>query len=189
MNLHYFIRHSTLLCIKMGRMDKLFFFVVSVSPLNDFFYLVNASIKFGPQMRQSHSCNMNFGNNMPFQFRKGCFTNFTITSLGLLGAFIMNFFFFLGLVGFMLMLLWLLLLRGVNMPTRTAFIVSIGEVLETGPPRSGNRSAATAASTGVANKNNNSTNLNSGQSGLDESDDSSTHSRQGYFAKYEWFFF
>ena len=68
-------------------------------------------------------------------------------------------------------------MRGSNMPTRTAFIVSIGEVLETGPPRSGNRSAATAASTGVANKNNNSTNLNSGQSGLDESDDSSTHSR------------
>ena len=65
-------------------------------------------------------------------------------------------------------------MRG-NMPTRTAFIVSIGEVLETGPPRSGNRSTASAAS--VANKNNNSTNLNSGQSGLDESDDSSTHSR------------
>ena len=67
-------------------------------------------------------------------------------------------------------------MRGVNMPTRTAFIVSIGEVLETGPPRSGNRSAATATSS-VANKNNNSTNLNSGQSGLDDSDDSSTHSR------------
>lgn len=66
-------------------------------------------------------------------------------------------------------------MRG-NMPTRTAFIVSIGEVLETGPPRSTNRSATTTASSG-ANKNNNSTNLNSGQSGLDDSDDSSNHSR------------
>ena len=55
-----------------------------------------------------------------------------------------------------------------------SIILQIGDVLETGPPRTGNRSAA------IANKNNN-TNLNSGQSGLDDSDDSSTHSRYYFY--------